>query len=441
MKIVIIGASFAGLSAALECRSLYPEATIVLIDKEEKVGYFPNALNWLLKGQITEWSEARSQLYKEVVESDIVLLLGSLCQAIRGEEKFIEILTNGQVQTVDYDYLILAMGAKQVWDNQTTESTERILRTKSIAQALESLEKIQEATSITVIGAGQIGLESLDAYHHLGIPLRVIEAQDWPLAKYFDQEMTQAILSELLTNGIDVHFSEAVNRILLAESEQITVETIKGNYTSDYLVVGTNFRPNTEGLEKVLELHSDGSVLVDAYLETSQKDIFAIGDLIHLPVAFFGQAYLPMINHALLTGRLVARNLVKKTKELKEVERIISSRIFGYNLTSVGLTEHEASLWLDTASVRLRQNYSQWEPELIDFKLVVSKTDGLLLGGQLISKSDHIAQMNVLAMAISQHLTVDDLLDQSWLCLPGQTALVPFLIEAARLYQQEGERG
>lgn len=440
MKIVIIGASFAGLSAALECHSLYPEATIVLIDKEEEVGYFPNALNWKIKGAIKDWQEARTQLYEQVRATNIDLQLGRTFHSLYPKEKSIAIEHHTKTEQISYDYLILAMGAKQVWESQEGEQTDRVLATKSLSASLASLEKLEKAETVTIIGAGQIGLESLDAFQHLNVSLRLIEAQDWPLAKYFDQEMSEVILSELESRDIDVHFSEAVNRVTQISEDKVLLETRKGYYETDYLVVGTNFRPNTDGLESLLELHSDGSVLVDDYLQTTLQDIFAIGDMIQLPFAFFGRAYLPLINHAILTGRLVAHNLLTRKKKLKEVERIISSHLFGYNLTSVGLTEREADLWLETSSIRIRQAFSQWDHDEIDFKLVVSKEDGRLLGGQLVSKSDHIAQMNVLAMAISQQLTVADLLEQSWLCLPGRTALVPFILEAAHMYQLEQEK-
>lgn len=441
MDIVIVGASFAGLSAALECAALYPEATILLLDKEKEVGYFPNALNWKTKGQIDDWSQAKSRLVDELGISPVQLCLERECIGFLPDEQAIQVRFQGEISKLSYDYLILAMGAHQVWEGQADGVDEQLLLTKSFSQGLESMEKIRRAKTITVIGAGQIGLESLDAFSHLGISLRLIEAQDWPLAKYFDQEMVEPILSILKEQGIALHFSEAVNRIERTEDGLVRVETLQDSYLSDYLVLGTSFRPNSERLKGLVNLHSDGSVLVDDYLETSQQRIFAIGDMIHMPFAFFGRAYLPMINHAILTGRLVAHNLLRKEKALKEVERIISSRIFGYNVTSVGLTEREASLWLDTSSVRISQSFSHWNDEWIDFKLVVSQVDGRVLGGQLVSKSNQIEQMNVLAMAISQQLTVDDLLRQSWLCLPGRTDLVPFLLEAANRYQLQQASG
>ncbi|HFI0404111.1 TPA: FAD-dependent oxidoreductase [Streptococcus suis] len=439
MNIVIIGASFAGLTTAMECQKRYPQATIYLIDKEESIAYFPNALNWKIKGEISSWEEARIRYFEGLEQSAIQFLLGWECISIEAESKKVRLKKENKHQDVTYDYLVLAMGAQQVWEHQSVDLSEKILTSKSIAQAQKSFEKLEEAESVTVIGAGQIGLESLEALSRLPLKLRLMESQEWPLAKYFDQEMVDFIWNEFERIGLDYHFSETINEVSLNELGQVQLSSLQGTYLSDFVLLGTNFRPHTDLVEGLVDLHTDGSILVDDYLETSQSGIFAVGDLIRMPVTMFGQAYLPMINHAILTGRLVAENLLAKKKPLRAVERIVSTHVFGYNLTSVGLTEREANLWLDTSSIRIQQAFSQWDEETIDFKMVVSRKDGRILGGQLVSTSDHIAQMNVLALAISKEMTVEDLLQEAWLCLPRRTDLQPFLVEAANRYLWQKE--
>ncbi|HFU4488383.1 TPA: FAD-dependent oxidoreductase [Streptococcus suis] len=439
MEIIIIGASFAGLAAAVEARKTYPQANICLIDQEKEVGFFPNAFNWRMKNRISTWEEATCQLYEEVVASDIELLLETRFLSLSHEENVIQISQNGQVKSLSFDYLILAMGSCQVWEYQSQDSRERMLSCKSKREALSAFEKVATAKKISVIGAGQIGLETIDALSEYPIELQLIESQEWPLAKYFDQEMTEFILEELDRRNIKTYFGQTVNRLGI-EDGSLVCETYEESIQADFGLLATNFRPNSQFLQGQLELDPDGCLVVDAFLETSRSGVFAVGDLIRLPFAFFGQAYLPMINHAILTGRLAVANLQEKKRPLKDVVRIVSSRIFGVNMTSVGLTEKEAQLWLDTDVVRIQQPYSQWDKEKLDFKLVLSQTDGRLLGGQLISKSDHLAQMNQLAFAIQQGLRIEDLLQQSWLCLPQQTALVPILIEAANYYYHDRRR-
>ncbi|MGT2799204.1 FAD-dependent oxidoreductase [Streptococcus marmotae] len=440
MKIIIVGASFAGMSAALECHQLYPDADILLIDKEEVVGYFPNVLNWQLKGEMKAAAEAQSGLVNQIKQTTIDFRLGAELVQLDAEDQSI-IIRQAKTRTTEvYDALILAMGARQVWDFPDKGLGERILSSKYFSDAQESWQKIEKAQSVIIIGGGQIGLESVEALSQLPLSVTLFEAETSPLAKYVDEELMLDIEAELRKRHVKLHVGETVETICLTEDgSKVRVETLKGQYEADYLLLATNFQPNTDLVSDVLDCNPDQTIQVDEYLQTSQPHIFAIGDLIQLPFAFFGQAYLPLINHAMLTGRLVAYNLVSPKRPLKEVQRIVSSHLFGYNMTSVGLTERQAQLWTDVDSVLIKAPYSQWETEELTFKLIVQRSDGRLLGGQLLSTSRHIQQMNTLALAISNGMTAQDMVEQSWLCLPRYTNLVPIVIEACQRYLHQKE--
>lgn len=440
MKIVIIGASFAGMSAALECAKIYPEAQIVLVDKEKEVGFFPNVLNWQLKGELGHIEEARSDLWSQVQQTGIDIRLESRLMQVEAKKQLIGLEQGEQIIEETYDVLILAMGAGQVWEVDDEELKERILSSKYFSDAQESQKKLEGAQSVIIIGGGQIGLESAEALSQQSLSLRIFEAETSPLAKYIDPDLMIGIEEELKKRKIDLHTAEIVEKISLSSSgDKVKVDTLKGSYEADYLLVATNFKPNTDVVADLLDCNPDKTIIVDDYLETSQPNIFAIGDLIQLPFAFFGKAYLPLINHAILTGRLVAHNLVSKRRPLKEVQRIVSSHLFGYNITSVGLTERQAQLWTDVDTIVLQESFSQWEAEELTFKLIVERASGRILGGQLISTSRHIHQMNTLALAISNGMTAQDLVEKSWLCLPRYTNLVPIVTEACQLYLHRQE--
>lgn len=442
MKIIIVGASFAGMSAALECYQIYPKAQIVLIDKEKEVGFFPNVFNWQLKGELGQVEEARSELWHQVQKTRIDVRLETKLLQLDADRQVLMVEQGGVVGEETYDALILAMGAKQVWDIEDDLLKERILSSKYFSDAQKSQEKIGAAQSVIIIGGGQIGLESADALSQLPLSLTLFEAETTPLAKYVDPDLMVGIEEELKKHKIDLHTAETVEKISLSPTgHKVRVDTLKASYEADYLLLATNFQPNTDIVRGILECNPDKTIVVDDYLETSHPNIFAIGDLIQLPFAFFGKAYLPLINHAILTGRLVAYNLVSKRRPLKEVQRVVSSHLFGYNITSVGLTERQAQLWTDVDTVLLQAPFSQWEAEELTFKLIVQSSSGRLLGGQLISTSRHIHQMNTLALAISNGMTVQDMVEQSWLCLPRYTNLVPIVIEACQsyLHRQEEE--
>lgn len=435
MKIIIVGASFAGMSAALECHRIYPKAHIVLLDKEKEVGFFPNVLNWQLKGELETIEEARSELWYQVEKTGMDIRLEARLLSICPENRSIQYSYQNEIRSESYDALILAMGAKQGWQIEDSSLQERVLSSKYFSDMQESYQKLKQAQSVIIIGGGQIGLESAEALSRLPLSITLFEAETAPLAKYVDSDLMQGIVEELKQGKIDVHTGEVVEHISLASGgNKVRVETLKGVYESDYVLLATNFQPNSDIVADVLECSYDKTIEVDEYLQTSQPHIFAIGDLIQLPFAFFGKAYLPLINHAMLTGRLVAYNLVEQKRPLKEVQRIVSSHLFGYHISSVGLTERQAQLWTDVDTVEVTSPFSQWEVEERTLKLIVQRSSGRLLGGQLISASRHIHQMNTLALAISNGLTVEDMVEQSWLTLPRYTSLTPLVVEACQLY-------
>lgn len=404
MKVLIIGASFAGLACAQETLRLYPTAQVTLIDREEQPLHQPNAFNRLMRGEIKDWSEARLSLWEEVVASPIECLFGYDCRALHVQEQEVTVCQAGQLNRLSYDYLVLATGAKQADQLAQAELVSDLLTFKTVRSSQESLECLAEAQSVIVVGAGQLGLECLDALCHDQLALRLLEAQPLPLAKHLDEPMGQLLLEQLSHQPLTSHFHETVELARRDEaSGQVIVETTKGSYQADALILATNFMPNSQWFKEDLSLLPDGTVQVDAYLRTSQPRIFAVGDLIALPHEQFGQAYMPMISHALLTGRLAALNLLAPRVSLGNGQRLISSSLFGVEVLSVGLTQREASLWMKTQTVYHVNGASH-------LYLVVDQDNQVLLGVQLIAPAISQDLKNLLSLALANRWSVTALL-------------------------------
>ncbi len=199
--------------------------------------------------------------------------------------------------------------------------------------------------SILVIGGGRIGLELSQAFHNLGSEVTIFEGLPHLLPGE-DEEIADAIKEHLMSLGIKIYngrFVDAVDQGMFEGGKyklSIYEGENKGDYYGDFLLVATGRKPRISGLnlEKIGVETERGVIKVDEYLRTTQKHIFAVGDVIGNPM---------FTNWAAFQGRLVLNNLRQSREETANWEKLRTPNMprmtFVYpELAAVGLTEKEA---------------------------------------------------------------------------------------------------
>lgn len=351
MKIVIIGASFAGISAAIASRKKYPQAEISLIDKQATVGYLSGGLSAYFNHTINELHEARYITEEELRRQKIQLLLNREVVAMDVENQLIAWTRKEEQQWYSYDKLILATGASQFSTQIRGSQTEKLLKYKFLSGALAAVPLLENSQTVAVIGAGPIGMEAID----------------------FLVKMKKTVL------GIE----ETANGIVLETSEQ--------EISCDSGIFALNLHPQLAYLDKKIQRNLDQTIAVDAYLQTSVPNVFAIGDCISVmnePVA--ETFYAPLVNNAVRTGLVVANNLEEKTHRFIGSLRTMGTKVGDYYLASTGLTETEGLFFPQTlASIIVRQPAPplQHGTEILG-KLIYDKVTQRVLGAQLCSKNN-----------------------------------------------------
>lgn len=376
MNIIIVGASFAGRAAAVEAAKLYPEAAISLYDREEDLAYQPSALNQhLIEGQQV-WQDQSPLLLQDLLAGPVRLHLGQELVGLDVQNQTARFRRAEEDIVVPYDYVILAMGAKQDLQLSCLADSDLLLEAKTVAQMKVSLAKLADWQELAIVGAGQLGLEGAVALARAGKVCHLFEASPYPLAKHFDADMVTELEAILAQLGVTCHFGQAVDS-LTGSGKGVAIKTLSGTYEADGALLATNFRPNSQVVTAVLACRPDGTLLVDDYLRTSQPNVLAVGDLIQLPVAYFGASYLPTVQHALLTGRLAAHNLVENCLPLPLQHQGLVSQVGDQTLISLGLTQGQAGLWEEVLVGEAKQPGRR-------LKVVARRSDGLLLGLQLV---------------------------------------------------------
>ena len=411
LKIVIIGASFAGLSSALTAKKLHPHVSVTVIDRQKTVGFIPSSINRILKGKSKNLTEENAITQKQLEEAGIDLLLGQEVEAIHADQKVLHLKNN---TTISYDKLILAMGSVQTSERIDGADHPAVLTTKTLAESTHSQQELEKSEHILIVGGGQVGLEAADAYTTRGKKVTIVESFDDLAFKSFDSEMIKELEQRMVAQEVTIHKNQQAETIKSNGKNLVTRTSQQIELTSDHVLLAINFRPNTKLVENSLESHLDNTLIVNDYLQTSDSDIYATGDLIRVPyLNTKSYYYLPFVSHAIVTGRIAAMNALGYFEPLEPFVRVVGAQLFGLYIASVGLTEEEAQLYHETTATIFRQETEN--QTLITVKLITEKTSGRLLGGQVYSEANILPMMDILATAIKGNMTDRDLAFQDYL--------------------------
>ncbi|EOH92927.1 FAD-dependent oxidoreductase [Enterococcus villorum] len=413
MRIVIIGGSFAGIYAAMSLRKSCPDSEIILIEKQKKIGFIPSGINLFLKKEIGN----QEQLYwtsKEELEA-----LYAIDVQVRTEVVSLEIATkklfiqNGR--QISFDTLVIATGSSQQFRNVTNSS--KICSVKELRLNASLEERMAKARKIAIIGAGQVGLELAEAMYLQKKDVHLYESRKNLLFRYFDPEMVEPLRQELLNKQIQLFLNEQVHS--LVEEEQVIVVTDQKKESYDLVLLANHTRPEHRMFQEQLKLNEDGTIWVDDYLQTSAKDVYAIGDAIQATFQPTQEKmYVSLVNHAIRTAQVVSQTIGGNPKKDPGTYRAIGNHWFGYFLGSVGLTEEESifypqKIFKKYLVVQLTATRRQ------EAKIkVICDEKGHVLGAQLYSKEEIFYLLDRLTLAVEEGWTLKKMLEHEWFFQP-----------------------
>ncbi|ALS01563.1 oxidoreductase [Enterococcus silesiacus] len=420
MKVVIIGASFAGVSAALAIRKKHPKAEIQLIDKQRTIGYLPGGINLYFNEMIDPIETAQFISEQELVNNEISLLLNAKVVSMDSKQHIIKYEKDGSDFFMSFDKLILATGSSQ-WSQQIIGSdSEKVLKYKFLPGVRQAIEQLENSDKVALIGGGQIGGEAADTLLKKGKEVHLFERMDYLLFKYFDEEMIQPVQAEMSARGVVFHFDETVEKVIDID-EGLLIKTKKSELFCDSAIFAMNVRPDLRYLDEHIKRHTDQTIFVNDYLQTSQADIFAIGDCIQVPYSLSEESfYIPLVNNAVRTGLVVAQNLIELTTPFVGSIRTIGTKLVDHYVASTGLTEAEGAFYEQSISIaHVQQKSSLFSgSETIFGKIIFEKESHKLLGAQLVSKADILEKINTLALGIQMGQTLETFYQKDFLYHP-----------------------
>ena len=421
MKYIIIGGVAGGATAAARLRRVDEKSDILLFEKGKYISYANCGLPYYIGGVIAEREKLLVQTPTSFgqrfrvdvrVENEVI--------AIHPKDKTITVRTaDGREYEETYDKLLLSPGATPVRPPLEGIDSEGIFTLRNVEDTdhIKAYLTENSVKRAVVVGAGFIGLEMAENLHHAGVAVSVVEMGNQVMAP-IDFSMAAPVHQHLIQKGVSLYLEEGVTHFRRTE-QGITVFLKSGKtIPADMVLLSIGVRPATALAKQAgLRIGEAGGIWVNEYLETSAKDIYAVGDAIEYPHPLTGKPWLNYLaNPANRQGRIVADNMVFGNKVAYEGAIGTSiAKVFDMTVASTGLAAKRLKQWEMEyqSSVTHSSSHAGYYPDALPLtlKLTFHPVTGKLYGAQCIGYEGVDKRIDQIAGLIKRGGTVYDLME------------------------------
>ena len=414
MRVVIIGGVAGGMSAATRLRRLDESAEIIVLERSGHVSYANCGLPYYVGGVIAE----EDKLYLQTPESlhkrfRLDVRVHHEVTEIAADNKVViaRDLISGAESEISFDKLILSPGASPVVP--PIPGIERALTLRTVEDVLRIYDAVEvKPKSAVVIGGGFIGVEMAENLVHKGIKTSLIEALPQVLAP-LDPEMAELVHKELRKNGIDLHLANSVKEI--TESEVVLADGSR--VAAELVIASIGVKPDTTLAKAAgIEIGVKGGIAVNLFNQSSNPDIYAIGDAAEKSDELTGESTLiPLANIANRHGRITADHISGKT--VREVASIGTAivKVFDLAVATTGWNAKRlAAAGKSFTEIHTHPNsHATYYPGASQFslKLIFDPKSGEILGAQGVGRDGVDKRIDVIATALRAGVTAPALAD------------------------------
>lgn len=422
LRIVIVGGVAGGASAAARARRMNESAEIVLLEKDEHVSFANCGLPYYVGGEIAERDKlllVRPQLFRDRFRIDVRTRNEAL--RIDRENKTLAVRDHEKDEDYDlsYDKLILAPGAVPIVPPMEGADAANVFTLRNVADVdrIKGWCDRESPKRAVVVGAGYIGLEMVEQLVEAGVEVTLVELlqQVLPL---LDPEMALPLQEQLEARGVDLRLGDKVVGVSTEgdRAAAVRLET-GGEVETDLVVMGIGVKPlTTLATEAGLALGESGGIATNDHMQTSDPDIYAVGDAAEYPyLPTRSRKRIALAGPANRAGRLAGEHAATGHSDtMPPVLGTAIVRVFDLAAGTTGLSLGQARrLDIPAKAVTVIQNhhvgyYPGAKP--ITLKLIYAdEEDGRILGAQAIGEEGVDKRIDVIATAMRFRGTVRDL--------------------------------
>ena len=418
-KVIIVGGVAGGASAAARLRRLDENAEIILLEKGEHISFANCGLPYYIGEVIKDKEKLLVQTPEKMKERfKIDVRVNNEVTKIHPEDKTVEILNRveNKVYTETYDKLILSPGAEPIRPRLSGIDSKRIFTLRNIPDTYKIKDYVDKMypKRAVVVGAGFIGLEVAENLHMRGVRVTVVELADHVIGP-LDYDMAALVHQHMKAKKVEFYLKDAVEAFE-DEDAFIGVKLSSGRtLKADMVIMGIGVKPEVRlAADAGLKIGKTGGIYVNEYLQTSNEDIYAVGDAIEIKDFISGnEALIPLAGPANKQGRIAANNLCGQLEKFEGTQGTSIVKIFDITVAVTGNNERILKKnGIDyEKSFTHSASHAGYYPGAIpmSIKLLFKRDDGKLLGAQIVGYEGVDKRMDVLSTAMRAGMTVYDL--------------------------------
>jgi NADPH-dependent 2,4-dienoyl-CoA reductase/sulfur reductase-like enzyme/rhodanese-related sulfurtransferase len=443
MKVIIVGGVAGGASCAARLRRVNEKAEILLVERGPYVSYANCGLPYHVGGSIEKESDllvATEQMFRVIFNIDC----RTNCEVvgISAENKTVELKNQltGEVTTEKYDKLVLSPGAAPIrpplpgielpgiFSVRTVADAVSIRKwlerdiDRSVGNSFTGVDTVSKPKQAVVIGGGFIGLEMVENLIERGLKVTLIEKLNQVMPP-LDTEMARLVERYLAKHNVQVELSDGVAGFRNAANGGLEVLTEQGKaHPADVVIMAIGVKPELI-LAKMagIEIGERGGMRVDEQMRTSNPDIFAVGDAVEVKDFMTGQwTLIPLAGPANRQGRIVADVISGRDAHFRGTQGTSICKLFGATIAQTGISEKTLKRLGDTDYEKIYlypNSHAGYYPgaKMMIIKFLFRKSDGKVLGAQVLGEDGVPKRIDSFAMAIQMGCTIYDL-EESELC-------------------------
>ena len=440
-KVIVVGGTAAGLSAASKAKRLDPELEIIVFEKSGYISYGSCGLPYFVGDMIKDPDDLVSLHVNDMRDKrGIPVFIHHEVTHVDSSAKKIQVknLDDGSEQTYQYDDLVLATGASPIKPIVPGVDSDGVYFLRTVEDGVRLKGAVRKGMSAAIVGGGFIGLEVAEELTAQGVKVHVFEALP-RLLPVLPESYSQMVLETLETNGVTVHLGEPVMALASSEGKVCGITTASGTVECSMVLMSIGVVPNNAlAKEAGLELGIKGSIVVDNRMRTSDPSIWACGDCAQTENSITGQsAYIPLGTTANKMGRVAGSNIGGEDSSFHGVLGSQVTKVFDLYIAATGLNLKQA---IDAGFAAVESQvvkgdkasyYPSAKPMYLNF--ILDSSTGRLLGAQSLGSEASAIRMDALAVAVDAGMTVSRINDLDLIYAPPVAPVYdPILIAASQ---------